>query len=382
MKKRKVLIFIDWYLPGLNAGGPVRTCANMVSRLNDEFDLRIVTRNTDLKEDKPYDSVKSNAWNLRDDNSSVYYFSKHELSLKNIQKLIEDEKPDIIHLNSLFSLYFTLLPLIAIRKIKVKCKVVAGPRGMLSKGALAIKPLKKKIFIQAARITGLFKNVTWHASTKIEEAEIRKAFGDEVTIQLAIDLAPVVTINRVPRVKQEKKADLFFLGRVSQVKNLLQCITTLQKLDASYTVCYDIFGPIEEQDYWEKCQEEITKINPTITINYKGLIDHSSLNSVLSNYHFLFLLTENENYGHAIVESMVSGCPVIISDRTPWRNMSHIKAGWDLALEDNDAILKALKHAVEMNQNEYDIWSNRAYDKAVEVIESKKSVEDNKNLFR
>ncbi|HMT30487.1 MAG TPA: glycosyltransferase, partial [Bacteroidia bacterium] len=167
MKKRKVLIFIDWYLPGLNAGGPVRTCANMVSRLNDEFDLKIVTRNTDLKETKPYDSVKSNSWNQRDDNSSVYYFSADQLSLKNIQKLIDEEQPDVIHLNSLFSFYFTILPLIAVRNLKIKCNVVAGPRGMLSRGALSIKPLKKKIFIEASKIFGLFKNVIWHASTEI-----------------------------------------------------------------------------------------------------------------------------------------------------------------------------------------------------------------------
>lgn len=307
MKKRKVLIFIDWYLPGLNAGGPVRTCVNMVSRLNDEFDLRIVTRDTDLKETKPYDSVTSNAWNARDDHSSVYYFSEDQLSLKNIQKLIIHEQPDVIHLNSLFSFYFTILPLLAVRKSKIKCNVVAGPRGMLSKGALAIKPFKKKIFIHAAKSFGLFKNVTWHASTEIEEAEIRNAFGKDVNIKLGIDLAPAVKINRETRVKKPKEANLFFLGRVSKVKNLLQCITSLQKLDSDCLVNYDIFGPVEEPEYWEKCKLEIDKLPPNIKVSNKGLIDHASLGALLKNYHFLFLLTENENYGHAIVESMVSG---------------------------------------------------------------------------
>ena len=382
MKKRKVLIFIDWYLPGLNAGGPVRTCANMVSRLNDEFDLKIVTRNTDLKETKPYDSVKSNSWNQRDDNSSVYYFSADQLSLKNIQKLIDEEQPDVIHLNSLFSFYFTILPLIAVRNLKIKCNVVAGPRGMLSRGALSIKPLKKKIFIEASKIFGLFKNVIWHASTEIEAAEIKKAFGNNVQIKLGIDLAPAVKINRVPRKKKSKEANLFFLGRVSKVKNLLQCLTTLQKLDSTYKITYDIFGPIEEPENWEKCKIEIEKLNSNITVNNKGLIDHASLSSLLSNYHFLFLLTENENYGHAIVESMVSGCPVIISDRTPWRNLQQLKAGWDLSLEDDAKILKSLQQALDMNQQEYDMWSNGAYNKAVEITESKKAVEDNKNLFR
>jgi len=382
MKKRKVMVFIDWYLPGLNAGGPVRTCANMVGRLNDEFDFRIVTRNTDLKSDVPYDSVKSNAWNPREDQSQVYYFSSAELTLKNIKKLIQEEQPDVIHLNSLFSPYFTIIPLIAVRQSGISCKVVAGPRGMLSKGALAIKPLKKKLFILIARITGLFKNVTWHASTEIEAAEIRKAFGENLNIKFGIDLAPAINIIRKERIKNTKEAKLFFLGRVSQVKNVMQGLLMLKELDASYKVTYDIYGPVEEQDYWEKCLEVIKRLPPGITVNLKGLVDHSELTGLLCNYHFLLLLTKNENYGHAIVESMVSGCPVIISDRTPWRNLNETNAGWDLSLEDNSKILKALQQALDMNHQEYNTWSNGAYNKAVEITGSKKAVEDNKNLFR
>ena len=55
--KPVVMIFIDWYLPGSNAGGPVRTAVNMVERLRDNFDFRIVTRDTDLKETLPYPGI-------------------------------------------------------------------------------------------------------------------------------------------------------------------------------------------------------------------------------------------------------------------------------------------------------------------------------------
>src|SRR5688572_32561621 len=142
MKKRKVLIFIDWYLPGVNAGGPVRTCANMVDRLKDTFDFRIVTRDTDLKSTTPYSTVKKNEWNTREDGSLVYYFSNNQLNYKNIKKLLLEEKPDAIHFNSMYSFYFTMLPLMAVRNLRLPTKLVLGPRGMLSKGALEIKPLK------------------------------------------------------------------------------------------------------------------------------------------------------------------------------------------------------------------------------------------------
>ena len=41
MAKKKILIFIDWYLPGYKAGGPVQSVANLVENLKDN-DNKIV----------------------------------------------------------------------------------------------------------------------------------------------------------------------------------------------------------------------------------------------------------------------------------------------------------------------------------------------------
>ena len=43
-----ILAFVDHFLPGFKAGGPVRTLANIVDRLGDEFEFKIVTRDRDL----------------------------------------------------------------------------------------------------------------------------------------------------------------------------------------------------------------------------------------------------------------------------------------------------------------------------------------------
>lgn len=382
VKRRKVLVFIDWFLPGLNAGGPVRTCANMVERLKDEFDFSIVTRDTDLKSTIPYPSVVSNSWNIREDGTRVYYFSNDSLNYKNIEKIILEEKPDAIHLNSLFSYFFTIIPLNVVRKNKLKVKVVAGPRGMLSRGALAIKPLKKKIFLAAVKLVGLFKNVTWHASTPVEQNEIYKSFGRDVNVKLGIDLAPAITIVKTPREKLPGTLRMFYLGRISPVKNPLQCLVTLKNINSEFKIAFDIFGPVEDENYWNSCKDIIAGLPKHITVRNMGLIENEKLNSVLPNYHFLFLLSENENYGHAIVESLVSGCPVIIADRTPWRNLEKEKAGFDLPLENQSAINNAVVFAASMNQEVYNEWSEAAYSKALQITGNSQSVEDNKNLFR
>ena len=82
MNKERILVFIDWYLPGFRAGGPIRSCANLVEHLKDEFDFSIITRNTDYMETIPYPSVKSDQWNILDDGTRIYYFSEENISKK------------------------------------------------------------------------------------------------------------------------------------------------------------------------------------------------------------------------------------------------------------------------------------------------------------
>ncbi len=49
--------------------------------------------------------------------------------------------------------------------------------------------------------------------------------------------------------------------------------------------------------------------------------------------HLLFLPTRSENFGHVILEALAAGCPVLLSDRTPWRNLARAGVGWDLPLD-------------------------------------------------
>jgi glycosyltransferase involved in cell wall biosynthesis len=379
--KKKVLVFIDWYLPGQNAGGPVRTMSNMVKRLSDFIDFRIVTRDTDLNAEHPYDGIVPGEWNQRDDGSSVYYLSKAQQNYTTIKQIIADEKPDAIHLNSMFSVAFTLYPLRAVKSLGYPCKLVLGPRGMLSSGALAIKPFKKKLFIFLAGMTGMFKNVIWHASTPVEAAEIKKVFGDHVRIKLAIDLADNKPVTRFTRKKTPGNLKLYFLGRISPVKNLMQCLEVLKLADNSLSIDFDIYGPSEDESYLAECKKMADSLPDNVRLSFKGQVDNAALTTLLKDYHCLFLLTENENYGHAIVEGLTSGCPVIISDRTPWRNLEAVRAGYDLSLDNNRKVAEVVSRFAGMDQQEYDLWMQGAFTKAESIVSSDEAVRDNLNLF-
>ena len=93
------------------------------------------------------------------------------------------------------------------------------------------------------------------------------------------------------------------------------------------------------------------------------------------------MLSEGENFGHAILEGFSAGCPVIISNRTPWRNLESKQIGWDVEVDDENAIVEAFQKAVEMNPQIYQSWSLSAFSYAKDFIRNPEILEQNKALF-
>ena len=98
----KIFIFTDYFLPGCQAGGPVTSMANLVTLLEEEFNLVIITRNKDLGIDEVYKDTKFDVL-TKYKNFNIIYLS--EVSKNSISKVIEKNKPDLIYLNSFFSLF-------------------------------------------------------------------------------------------------------------------------------------------------------------------------------------------------------------------------------------------------------------------------------------
>ena len=73
-----------------------------------------------------------------------------------------------------------------------------------------------------------------------------------------------------------------------------------------------------------------------------GEAAHRDLQRRLSTYDVMILPTLGENFGHIIVEAWAAGCPVLISDRTPWRQLTSQGLGWDVPL-DHEAWIRAIR---------------------------------------
>ncbi|MGR5966571.1 glycosyltransferase [Bacillus cereus] len=96
----------------------------------------------------------------------------------------------------------------------------------------------------------------------------------------------------------------------------------------------------------------------------------------------LFLFpTFGENYGHVIVESLLAGCPVIISDQTPWKNLENEGAGWTISLEKEETFIAALNDIVHMDSEEFQQLSRSASEYAVKMFFCEEILKQNRDLF-
>ncbi len=380
-RKKKIVVLVDWYLPGYKAGGPIQSVSNIVGHLKDEFEFCIITSDTDLHADEPYSTIRADEWNSRTDGSKVYYFSSANRSYRNLRKLMLEEQADVFYLNSLFSIFFTIYPLRIRNKNLPARRFVLAPRGMLGQGALNIKPLKKKLFLFVARLMNLYKGIRWHASSELEAIEIKKVFGSQAIVQTALNLTAPRIINFIPRKKTVGELRIVFISRIAYKKNLEGTLKILATLPSSCKINFDIFGPIEDPEYWSRCEEIIQQMPSHVSVKYGGSIVNDKVVSTLNNYHLSILLTFNENFGHSIVESLVAGCIVLLSDQTPWKNLATQKIGWDIPLSNEAEIKAALIETCLMDQNNFDQWSKSAQEYAKGIIHNPIAIEQNRLLF-
>ena len=377
--KKKVLIFIDWYLPGYKAGGPVQSISNLVEHLKEEFDFSIITRNTDYCERTPYSNILSNQWNTLSNGNKVFYFSEAELTYTNIRNLIRKTDYDYVYLNGIYSLYFTLIPLFYLRKKHNKTIVIAA-RGMFSEGSLSVKKMKKRIFIRSVKVLRFFDRVIFHATSEAEKLEIRTVMGENVTIKTAAVLPQRFAMTELAlRNKKVNFVRLVNIARIAPEKNTLYALQILKLVKQN--VEFDFYGPIYNKDYWAQCQQALIELPSNVKANYKGSLESNKVLDVLSLYDFMFMPTTGENFGHIILQSLVVGCPVIISDKTHWKNLTEKRIGWDITLNKSLEFAKIIDITAKMKASDYNMLSKAAYDYGQKYINNKELIEQNRHLF-
>lgn len=350
MKKKKVLILNGQYLPGYKGGGPIQSCVNMVENLHDKFDFYILCADRDYKSEVPYEGVKINDWN-QVGHAKVFYMSSDMQSFKGFEKILNETKYDVLYLNGFFSPIFTIKPLILRRLGKLKKnKIILTPRGDFT-GGCENKKVKKYTYIYLMKLFGVYNNLIWHATSEIEEKDIKIKFPRAKTFTV-----PNLPAKFEPKLPITKKARgelrLVFVSRIFPKKNIKFALDVLKEINAG-NIIFDIYGPMEDRSYWAECEQIINSMPDNVNVNYCGEAEHSEIPHIFEQYHAFFFPTLGENYGHVIVEAMMNNCLCILSRGvTPWDDYNN-NGGFVEYLDNSDGFKNIIEKLISIDNDEF-----------------------------
>lgn len=365
----KILIILTGFLPGKKFGGPPISVDNFCSLMKED-ECFIVTRNHDMGETETYKNIKS-GWNDRG-NCKVLYLSDKEYGYRKYEEVIKEINPDVIYLQGLFQ--NCIIPCLFLAK-KHNIPVLLAPRGELCAGAFK-KKYKKVPYIIFLKMFGLLNKVHFQSTSEEETEAIMKHLG--ITEDRIHFLTNVPSIPKkeypVPE-KQSGVAKFVFISRIVRKKNLKAAISYFKNIDGDVT--FDIYGPIEDKDYWQECQDEIKLLPSNIKVNYCGLVSHDQIHETFARYHAFLFPTLSENFGHVIAEALSVGCPVIISNQTPWNDVQYIDGGWSIPLDKIENFTSAIKDVLYI-----DFKTETKYKKnMIEYVVSKTDLKKIKSLY-
>ncbi len=375
MNRPKILVFIDWYSPGYKAGGPVTSMRNFVHYLNKVLDIYIVTSDRDYLSDEAYQDIEPNVWHKKSTHSIVYLSPDHQKK-EHFKRIVDEREYHKFYINGVYSKLFSIMPL-AVLKARKKDVVIAS-RGMFAPSALEVKSFKKKVFLRMAKLTAMYKDVTFHATNEDEKQQIIAATSN--TNVIVANNLPTAVVGRDLRSTQKEigALNLVFLGRVAREKNTLVAIESLLNLRGK--VKLDIIGEIYDEAYWAKCQLMIESLPKGISVNHLGTIKPSLVQKTLQDYHFMFLPSNGENFGHSIIESIFSGVPVVTSNKTPWAEIEDAGAGFVLNNMVENYSMK-LQELIDMEHDEYVELVRNAQQYAQDFVKKSMDIEAYKQLF-
>ena len=378
--KPKILIAVDWYLPGFKGGGPIRSIANLVAALSEDFDFFILTSDRDHGDKEAYPGIECDNWVQGNHGEQIWYCSPDQKSYRHLRSIMASVNYDLLYLNSMFSMYFTIFPMWISRATFPDKPVLLAPRGMLHAGALALKPAKKKAFLRLLRLLGLPKQLFFHATDEQEVMDIQRWMGAVDHVYTAPNLGPSALFAPISLHKETGKLRMVYLSRLSAKKGLDFLLERLKTQTSAIELL--VAGPDEEKGYWEQCSRLVQQLPTNIQVHKMEAVPPPEAIQLIQSAHLFVLPTKGENFGHAILEAMAAGRPVLISDQTPWKDLEATYAGKVIPLEDAKAWQDCIREFAEMDHSTYQHWEVGARRFAMEHIQSNPGLAGNRHLFQ
>lgn len=363
----RIAVLAPYFYPAHKAGGPIPGILGALSSLVDE-DVEVITSDRDLGDKEPYGAPFVGTTRVGDVDASYL----PPLSLATWRRWLDARKritrADAVYFNSVHSKLFTILPILALATVRYSGVVVLSPRGELAPSALRLGSSRlKKVWIHCLRRLGWYQsigrrgNVVWLASSEGERADVLEIFP-RARVRLSPEqLRPPTPISQAPRAPKTDVLRILSVGRIAPVKGVDDFLRGLQRVTT--TVSVDFVGLAEDESF-ELAMHDLAETLPrNVSVIWSGAIPPDQVATRLRSSDLSVSLTHGENFGHAIGESLQAGCPVMISDQTPWSFVEGEGAGvvlLDAQCREPESVANAIDEFAALRPASWEAMSARA----------------------
>ncbi len=308
----RILNVVPTYLPAVRYGGPIRSVHGLCAALAFlGHDVHVFTTNVDGAGDSNVPLGEP----VSIDGVTVRYFPSRFLRRlywsPRMKEALSREIPgfDLVHLHSVF-----LWPTWAAARIAEKCGVpyVVSPRGMLVKDLIARKStLAKKIWIRAIEQHTLASATAVHVTTRKELDEVhRLGLGIRSALVIPNGVAGPTTESLRESSREDNDGEfVLFLGRINWKKGLDRLIRAWKLVPEVKLV---IAGN-DEESYQGRLERLADDIGVAERIRFIGMVEGEEKWRLLRQAALFVLPSYSENFGIAVLEAMLMGCPVVVT---------------------------------------------------------------------
>ena len=334
----RVCLVSSSFYPATFYGGPISATWDLSKKLAEKgYEIYVSTTNANGKERLKNIDTKNYA--KLDENIYVRYYHEQLINIFSFSFLVnifsDIKKSDVVyvqylfHYTVVFSLFFAWV---------LKKKVIICPRGSFSSFTLENNKIYFKTLWLQILIKPFSRKVIWQASSYLEKEDILKylinarveIISDGVNFNEFQDQEKISLVPLVKKYTDTKFSEIseviFSMGRLHKIKgfNILINSFDLYLKDNKHAKLIIAGGDDGER---ENLILQITKMELEESVFLIGLIDFNQKKELLSSCSFFALASEFESFGIVITESLSCGTPVVVSDKTAWRDIYKNKCG-------------------------------------------------------
>ena len=340
----KIFFPIGAFYPS-QIGGPCNTLYWHTSELKKyAIDIDIVTTTVGIKKGL----VKSNIF-YKNECGTIFYGEGDDKKILTLYTALKRVRTsDIIHLNSLF----TFISIVVFFYSKIffnDKKVIWSIRGELSENALKYSSWKKNIIMFLYK--KCYKKIVFHSTSDQESKDIYSNFKNSKVIQIPNLIRPTERNFNI-----EYNKNLLYIGRIHPIKSIHKIIEGLSLSEIFLKSESKLFlvGIPEKRhnDYFESLKKLIIEKKLENKVVFKGHLIGNEKELIYAQAYATLLLSETENFGNVVVESLNHGTPVITSKGTPWSILENFNCGYHISNEPS-SVAKAIDKILTMNDSKY-----------------------------